>query len=220
MKRLRVLLGDDHSIVHAGVRSLIEPEWELIGPVGDGVSLVEAALDLRPDVIILDIGMPVLNGIQAAERIRQSWPEAKLLFLTMHTNLVYLREAMRVGGSGYVLKTSATKELKAAITSVLRGELFVSAALGPAVQEMLWNSSGRRLTRAAGISGRQRHILQLIAEGHTTKHIASLLNISTKTVEWHRGELMRKTGLGTTAQLVAFAVSEGLTGGSMPDKDE
>ena len=131
MKRTRILVADDHSIILAGIRNLIEQDWELAGHVEDGRSLVEAALKLRPDLIILDIGMPVLNGIDAAKQIRKAWPEAKLLFLTMHTSPIYLRLAMRAGGSGYVLKTSAAEELRPAIAKVLKGQVYVSAKFGP-----------------------------------------------------------------------------------------
>ena len=130
MRRPRILVADDHSIVLAGVRNVVEQDFELVGCVGDGKSLVEAALKLRPDLVILDIGMPVLNGIDAAKQIRKVWPEVKLLFLTMHANRMYLREAMRAGGSGYVLKTSASEELKPAIQKVLKGQFYVSAAFG------------------------------------------------------------------------------------------
>ena len=123
MKRPRILVADDHSIILAGIRNLIEQDWELAGHVEDGRSLVEAALKLRPDLIILDIGMPILNGIDAAKQIRKEWPEAKLLFLTMHTNPIYLRLAMRAGGSGYVLKTSAAEELRPAIAKILKGQV-------------------------------------------------------------------------------------------------
>ena len=143
MRRPRILVADDHSIVLAGVRNVIEQDFELVGCVGDGKSLVEAALKMRPDLVILDIGMPVLNGIDAAKQIRKVWPEVKLLFLTMHANQMYLREAMRAGGSGYVLKTSASEELKPAIQKVLKGQFYVSPAMGPDVLDAIQTPSGR-----------------------------------------------------------------------------
>jgi DNA-binding NarL/FixJ family response regulator len=210
MKRARILVADDHSIVMAGIRSLIELEWELAGQVGDGRSLVEAALTLRPDLIIVDIGLPVLNGIDAAMRIRKAWPEAKVLFLTMHANPMYLREAMRIGGLGYVLKTSAAEELQPAIRKTLKGHVFVSAAFGSDVLETLQTASGRRPTATTRLTDRQRQVLQLVAEGHTNKEIATTLNLSVKTAEFHRGQLMRKLGVHSAAALTQIAVRDGL----------
>ena len=210
MKRARILVADDHSIVMAGIRSLVEPEWELAGQVGDGRSLVEAALKLRPDLIILDIGMPVLNGIDAARQIRKAWPEAKILFLTMHASLMYLRGAMRAGGSGYVLKTSAGEELQPAIRKILKGQIYVSAAFGLDALETLQTPSGRKNTAPVDLTDRQRQVLQLVAEGRTNGEIAEILNVSIKTVQFHRGQLMRKLGVNSVAKLTQFAVLEGL----------
>jgi DNA-binding NarL/FixJ family response regulator len=210
MKRPRILVADDHSIVLIGIRSLIEQEWEVAGEVGDGRSLVEAALRLRPDVIILDIGMPVLNGIDAARQIRKAWPDAKLLFLSMHSNRMYLREAMRAGASGYILKTSATEELRPAIQSVLRGQTYVSAAFGPDIPEVLSTPSGRRPASTGRLTSRQREILQLVAEGRTNKEIARILGVSVKTAQFHRGRIMHKLGVHSAVELTAWAVREGL----------
>jgi len=212
MKRARILLADDHSLILAGIRSLLEDHCELVGQVEDGRSLVDAALRQRPDLIILDVSMPILNGIDAARQIKRAWPGAKLLFLSMHANAVYLREALDAGGCGYVLKSSATEELRAAIRKVLKGEIYVARAFGPDIVESLRTPSGRQPRSPIGLTDRQREVLQLIAEGRGNKEIAALLTVSVKTVEFHRGRLMSKLGVHTTAELTAFAVRAGLAG--------
>jgi DNA-binding NarL/FixJ family response regulator len=210
MKLPRILVADDHSIILAGVRSLVEPEWELVGVVGDGRSLVEAALKLRPDLIIVDIGMPLLNGIDAARQIRKEWPDAKVLFLTMHANLMYLRAAMRTGASGYVLKSSAAEELRPAIRKILKGQVYVSAQFGSDALEILLTPSGRQATSTANLTDRQRQVLQLVAEGHTSSEIAKILSVSVKTVQFHRGKIMQKLGVHSAVKLTQFAVQDGL----------
>lgn len=209
MSRARILVADDHSIIMAGIRSLIEPEWELADYVGDGRSLVEAALKLRPDLIIVDIGMPVLNGIDAAKQIRKAWPDANILFLTMHANLMYLRGVMRAGAAGYVLKTSATEELRPAIRKALKGQIFVSAAFGPNVVETLRTPSGRKMQPPI-LTDRQRQVLQLVAEGRTNAEIAEILKVSIKTVQFHRAQIMRKLGVHSAVKLTQFALREGI----------
>ena len=210
MKRARILVADDHSIVLAGIRSLVEQDCELVGDVGDGKALVDAALNLRPDLIILDIGMPVLNGIDAARQIRKSWPEAKFLFLTMHNNPIYLQEAMRAGGSGYVLKTSAAEELRPAIHRILKGQVYVSTAISAHATDIMQTPSGQRSRTVPHLTGRQREVIQLVAEGHTNQEISKILDLSIKTVQFHRGQIMRKLGVHTAVKLAAFAIREGL----------
>jgi len=203
--RARLLLADDHSITLAGMRSVIEREYDVVGQVADGRSLVTAALKTRPDVIVLDIGMPLLNGIEAAKQIKKSWPAARLLFVTMHANLMYVRETMSAGSCGYVLKTSAAEELLPALRTVLEGGVYVT----PELQACL---SGRPASRAGEVSrltARQREVLQLVAEGRSSKEVAKILGIAVKTAEFHRHQLMRRLGLGSIAELAAFAVREG-----------
>ena len=212
MKRTRILLADDHSLILAGIRSLLEPHCELVGQVADGRSLVDAALKLQPDLIILDVSMPILNGIDAARQIKNVWPGAKLLFLSMHANAVYLREALGAGGAGYVLKSSATEELRAAIRTVLKGEIYVARAFGRDVLESLRTPTGRQPRASIALTDRQREVLQLIAEGRGNKEIAAMLSVSVKTVEFHRGRIMSKVGVHTTAELTTFAVRAGLVG--------
>jgi len=212
MKGPRIVLADDHSLILAGIRGLLEPFCELVREVGDGRSLVAAALELRPDLVILDITMPLLNGIDAARKIREEWPEVKLLFLTMHANPVYLREALRVGGMGYVLKSAATEELRTAVQRVLRGKTYVTPSFGQIAPDLIDPGSAKASRAYAGLTERQREILQLVAEGRGNKEVASILQISVKTVEFHRGRMMRKLGVHTAAELGKFAVQAGLVG--------
>jgi len=202
--RARLLLADDHSITLEVMRSVISREYDLIGEVSDGRALVTEALRLRPDLIVLDIGMPLLNGIDAARQIRQAWPRAKLLFVSMHSNGMYVREAMSTGASGYVLKTSAAEELLPAIRAVLEGRVYMTPALAP-------NGIGALSARVtSGLTERQREVLQLIAEGRSSKEVASILGISVKTANFHRYEVKKKLGVHSIAELAAFAARSGL----------
>ena len=207
-----VVVADDHSVVLAGIRGLLTDFCDVIETVGDGRALVEAALRWRPDLIILDITMPLLNGIDAARQIKRIWPEAKLLFLSMHGSPVYLREALNAGGNGYLLKSSAAEELRTAIESVLRGETYLSPGFGRDILQNLLTPSGRPPRASAHLTDRQRQILQLIAEGRSNKEIATLLNVSVKTIEFHRTRIMTKLGVHTAAELATYAVREGIVG--------
>ena len=155
--------------------------------------------------------MPILNGIDAARQIKKAWPEAKLLFLSMHSNPVYLREALEAGGSGYLVKSAATEELRPAIERVLKGQLYVAPVFGDIVQDLV-TSTGRNPRASAELTDRQREVLQLIAEGRSNKEIGEILAVSVKTVEFHRGRIMAKLGVHTAAELAAFAVRRGMVG--------
>lgn len=208
----RILLADDHSFILAGIRSLLEGHYDLVGQVSDGRSLVEAALRLRPDLTILDVTMPSLNGIDAARQIKKAWPQAKLLFLTMHASTVYLREAVEAGGMGYVLKSSATEELRTAIQKVLKGQAYLAPSFDREVLESVQASMRKPGKSAVQLTGRQREVLQLIAEGRVNKEIAATLKISVKTVEFHRGRIMSRLGVHSMAELIRWAVQAGLVG--------
>lgn len=212
MPRPRVLLADDHSLILTGIRALLADRCDLVGAVENGRSLVEEALRLRPDLIILDVTMPLLNGIEAARQIRKAWPEAKLLFLTMHADPFYLREALQAGAAGYLLKSSANEELHKAIRCVLRGGTYLTDAIPSEVRDTLSTPTGR-LSRATSLTDRQKEVLQLLAEGRSNKEIAAILGVSVKTVEFHRGQIMRTLGVHTAAELARFAVRMGLVGG-------
>ena len=180
--------------------------------MGDGRSLVAAALRLRPDLVILDISMPVMNGIDAARQIRKGWPEVKLLFLSMHSGPVYLREAMDAGGAGYVIKSAANEELRIAVERVLKGQVYISAAFDRDVVESVQASMHGRAKASALLTFRQTEVLQLIAEGWANKEIANLLNVSVKTVEFHRGRIMAKLGAHSAADLIRYAFQAGMLG--------
>lgn len=204
MNRPRVLLADDHTLVLEGIRKLLEAEVELVGAVEDGLALVAAAEKLKPDVILMDISMPLLNGVEAARRLRKTVPGAKLIFLTMHGDAAFVAEALRVGASGYVLKRSASSELIEAIHGVVKGRTYVTPLVHPPRQP-----GSRRL--ATGLTKRQREILQLVAEGLAGKEIAYRLGISVKTVQFHKGIVMERLGLHSTAELTKFAVRHRVT---------
>ncbi len=211
MSPTRILLGDDHSLILEGVRRLLEHHYDVVGSVADGKSLLDTALRLVPDLVVLDISMPILNGIDVARALHKALPAVKLIFLTMHANAIYLRKAFEAGASGYVLKSGATEELLTAIESVRKGGSYVSPGFGRDVidsaQKPLENSS----RAAIDLTARQRQILQLVAEGKQNKEIAEILSVSVKTVEFHRSRLMEKLGAHTVAELTRFAIQEGLT---------
>jgi DNA-binding NarL/FixJ family response regulator len=213
MTQTRVLLADDHKIVVEGLRSLLRSEFDLIGTCENGAELVEAAERLRPDVIVADISMPILNGIDAVRKLRQSDLDTKVVFLTMHPDVVFATRALDAGASGYVLKHSASDELITAIHTVLRGDVFISDALrNPALDEFL-DPSKRHVKTTIDLTGRQREVLQLVAEGRSAKEIAGILNISSRTVETHKYKIMDELGARTTAELVQHAIKHGLITG-------
>jgi DNA-binding NarL/FixJ family response regulator len=208
MKHTRVLLADDHPLTLEGLRAFLEPHLQSVGTVTDGRALVEAALRLKPDLIVLDITMPLLNGIDAAIQIKKSLPGVKLLFITMHVSPAYLEAALNAGGTGYVLKSAAREELLDAIQRVLRGDIYVSPSLSSEHLERFRDPS--RAAATLRLSTREREILQLIAEGRPAKEIAHVLTISIKTVAFHRENLKKKLGLRSTAELTKHAIEQGL----------
>ena len=207
----RVLMADDHSIFLAGVRKLIEDQCEVVGTVEDGRALLEAAERLKPELILLDISMPLLNGLEAARHLRKTLPEAKLLFLTMHASSRYATEVFKVGAHGFLLKQSAASELPQAIDSVLKGKHYLTPSIAkPMIDQAL------RAKEAPKVKGdekqltpRQREILQLIGEGKGTKEIATLLNLSVKTIQFHKSCLMQELDIHTTAELIRYAITQG-----------
>jgi DNA-binding NarL/FixJ family response regulator len=212
IRRSTILLADDHALILAGIHGLLDGHYDIVEQVRDGRSLVAAAVRLKPDLIILDISMPLLNGIEAARQIKKVWPGAKLLFLTMHASPAYLKEAMDAGGMGYVLKSSANEELRNAVQKILKGQIYVSPSFDQDVPEAV-QSSQRGFARPSGpLTFRQAEVLQLISEGWGNKEIAVLLQVSVKTVDFHRGRIMRKLGAHNVAELVRHAVQAGVVG--------
>jgi DNA-binding NarL/FixJ family response regulator len=208
--KTRVLLGDDHGFILDGIRAVLQAQYEVVGQAQDGRALVDAAERLKPDVVVLDISMPLLNGFEAAHQIKKSRPQVKLIFLSQHLNPAYLRQALKVGASGYVLKSGATGELQQAISEVLRGRIYITPAFGQDVIDGLWNRSGEVTNQAEDLTDRQREILKLIIDGKGNKQIAGIIHVSVKTVEFHRARLMNRLGVRSVAELTKVALQQGL----------
>ena len=213
-KRPRVLLADDHSIMLAGVRKLIEEQCEIVGAVEDGRALLKAADRLKPDLILLDISMPLLNGLEAARHLKKMLPETKLLFLTMHASARYATEAFKVGAQGFLLKQSAASELPQAIAALMQGKHYLTPAIAkPVIDQALKSEETPTIKDGPEkLTARQREILQLIGEGKGTKEIAALLDVSVKTIQFHKTCLMQELDIHTTAELMRYAITQGLAG--------
>jgi len=209
----RVLLADDHQIVLDGLRSLLSKDFALCGAARDGRELVEQALALRPDVIVADISMPLLNGIDAVRKLRDEGLAAKVVFLTMHPDVTYLSRALEAGASGYVLKHAATEDLIAAIDDALRGQRFISPQLRTEAVDEFLDQTKRHGKETIELTQRQREVLQLLAEGKSAKEIGGVLGISSRTVETHKYSMMDQLGVKTTAGLVQHAIRMGLVAG-------
>jgi DNA-binding NarL/FixJ family response regulator len=209
--RPRVLLADDHLLVAEALRSLLTPEFDLVGVVEDGRQLVEATVRLRPDVIVADITMPHLNGIDALLMLRNSGNQVPVVFLTMRRDPTFARRALDAGASGYVLKHSAPDELTAALRAALKGGTYLTPLLaGEVLDAMRRQGPEEYEDLVASLTLRQREVLQLLAEGHSTKRIATSLSISARTVESHKQQLMETLDLHTSADLIRFAIKSGL----------
>ena len=206
----RILLADDHSIVAEGLRSLLEPEFELVGIVEDGRALITATEKLQPDVIIADISMPLLNGIEAVRQIKKTNKDVKVIFLTMHPDVTYAVSALEAGALGYVLKHSAPSELTTAVRKVLRGKTYITPLLEGEIMLSPKKGSVERREESSHLTKRQREVLQLLAEGYLAKEIASMLNISTRTVEYHKYQMMKDVGMKTVADLIRYAVKHNI----------
>jgi DNA-binding NarL/FixJ family response regulator len=206
----RLLLADDHTLLLEGIRLLLEPEFDLVGSVEDGQALLAAAKRLKPDVILLDISMPLLNGIDAARKLRKVMPSARLIFVTMHADSDYVSEAFRAGAMGYILKRAAASELILAIRAVLNGNHYVSPLVARNVRNDLISSPKTIGKFSDRLTSRQREVLQLVAEGRSRKEISAILNISVKTVEFHKRQLMQKLNLQTSADFTRYAIEHGI----------
>ena len=208
--RPRVLLADDHLLVAEALTSLLTPEFDLVGVVEDGRQLIEAAGKLRPDVIVADIAMPRLNGIDALTRLREEGDHVPVVFLTMHQEVTFARRALEAGASGLVLKHSASVELVAALHAALQGKTYLTPEVAGEVLEAMRQGPDQIDDPVGVLTPRQREVLQLLAEGLSAKEIATSLAISTRTVEFHKYQMMETLGVRTNAELVHFAIKNGL----------
>ncbi len=207
MTKPRVLLADDHRMVAEGLKGLLAEEFELVGIVEDGRAMVAVARELRPDVIVADISMPQLNGIDALAVLKRDNPAVRVVFLTMHREAAYARRALEAGASGFVLKHSAPAELVLAVRAALQGRTFITPDLAA---EVFRTAKEQDADPLAALTSRQREILQLLAEGKTAKEIAAGLSLSARTVEFHKYTLMDALGMDNSAELIRFAIKHGL----------
>jgi DNA-binding NarL/FixJ family response regulator len=206
--KARVLLADDHTLVAEAFKRLLEPEFEVVGTVGDGRALLRVAPELKPDVVLVDLNMPLLNGLDASEQLKQLLPRTKIIVLTMNEDAEIAHETLRRWASGYLLKKSAGSELLKAIREVLNGAKYVTPALEDELAELI--STDSRPEAARALTPRQREVLQLLAEGHTMKEAAAILNVATRTVAFHKYRIMHEFGLENNSDLLRLAIKQRL----------
>jgi DNA-binding NarL/FixJ family response regulator len=207
--RHRIILADDHEIILDGLRRILEPEFEIVTTVSDGVKLVAEIGKLRPEIAVVDISMPLLNGLDALRQCKAADIRCRFVFLTGSPDVALATQAFRLGASGYVLKQSAAEELVAAIREALAGRTYITPRIANEVLQNLMSSPGEAQD-GLGLTGREREVLQLLAEGKILKEIAAILNISSRTVEFHKNNIVAKTGLHTNAELARYAARNGL----------
>lgn len=213
MPRPRILLGDDHALIIEGLRSLLSKDFEVVAVASNGRDVVAETERFKPDVVLLDVSMPVLNGMEAARQIRRSMPQVKLLFVTQKSDRECIQAAFRIGASGYVLKQSVVGEVGQALNDVLAGRYYVTPVLLNGIPDALFHPQqnpselfGQTLTP------RQREVLQLVAEGKSNKEIAKILNVSIKTIDFHKAGITEELGLHSTAELTRYAIERGIVG--------
>jgi DNA-binding NarL/FixJ family response regulator len=205
--RYRILIADDHNLVAELCKRLLETEFDVVGVVSDGRAMLRAAVELRPDVIVVDVAMPVLNGLDAGRRVKEILPAVKLVFLTMNPDPDVAAEAFTRGANGYLLKTCAASEMVLAVREVLRGELYVSRGLSRDAIDCLRRQHKTLVKEDECLTDRQREVLQLLAEGKVMKEVGGILNLSTRTVAYHKYRMMEVLGAKSSAELVKYAVS-------------
>ncbi len=214
MSTLRILLGDDHTIMRQGLRRILEeqPGWQVVAEAGTGRDAVRTMIDLEPDIAVLDIGMPVLNGIEATRQILRRLPLARVLILSMHADQSYITQAVEAGARGYLLKDSGGADLVQAVMTLMHGHSFFSPLVAKIMLDDYTRRLGERgaLDRYDSLSEREREVFQLVAEGRSSKEIADLLSVSPATIETHRTHVLQKLGLRNTAEVVLFAVRRGV----------
>jgi DNA-binding NarL/FixJ family response regulator len=207
MKRPRVLLADDHTLLVEAFRKLLESAYEVVGTVGDGHSLLDAAPTLKPDVVLIDVAMPRLNGLEAGRRLKQIMPAVKLIFLTVNEDPDLAVKAMRQGASGYLLKTSAASELFHAIQAALKGSSYVTPQIARGMQEaFIGDPQGKK--RDKELTPRQREVIQLLAEGKSMKEAADVLGVTPRTIAFHKYTMMKDLGIKTSAELIRVCIKK------------
>ena len=207
MPKPRILLADDHVLVLEGFRRILHEHYELVGTLGDGYALLAAAKTVQPDIVILDISMPLLNGIATAAQLKKICPTAKIIIVTMHAGADCVRSAFEAGASAYVLKGSAVAELEQAIRAVLGGHSYITPLITKELVDVYLSASSEK---PRGLTPRQREVLRFLAEGRTAKEIANLLHITSRTVEFHKGQILDQLKLKTTADLIKYALTHGI----------
>jgi DNA-binding NarL/FixJ family response regulator len=210
MTKPRILLADDHRILAEGLRGVLEPEFEVVAVVADGRELVAAAKKHRPDLIVADVTMPALNGIDAALQLRDAGVPSKVIFLTMHNEVAYAHRALEAGAAGFVLKHSAAAELVTAVREALRGKTYVTPLIAGDLLHSYRDGKAKSADEANRLTPRQREVLQLLAEGRSAKEVATVLKISTRTAEFHKARIREALGVQTTAELVQYAIRLGI----------
>ena len=203
------MLADDHTMFADALQKLLEPQYEVIGQVGDGRSLVKVALDLKPDLALVDVGMPLLNGLDAWSELRKLLPKLKIIFLTMNPDPILANEALRLGAAGYLLKSSEGEELLLAVHNALRGTTYVTPQIRSAMEEIFIRDP-KLLSQPRELSDRQREVLQMLAEGRSMKEIAYTLQITHRTVRFHKTRIMEELGIKTTSELVQYAIKHAI----------
>lgn len=211
VSKARLVIADDHSIVLEAYRQLLEPEYTVVGTASNGMELLEIAPRLSPNIILLDISMPILNGLDVARQLKAAVPQAKLIFVTMMSEPFYITQAFAMGASAYVLKQSASTELLSALSAALKNQRYVSPQLSLEVQDAIETPWVKPEGFSSKLTPRQLEVLQLLTRGLSTKEIATHMRVSTKAVEFHKGNITRRLGIHTTAELTRFALSQGLT---------
>ena len=211
MSKVRVLLADDHAVVREGLKALINvhPDMEVVGEAANGKAACDKTRELRPDVVVMDVSMPEVNGVEATREVRRKWPDVRVLALTVHEERSYLRDLIEAGASGYVLKRSAAEDLVHALRVVARGDMYLDPSVTVAVLGKLARPHPREERQGADLSERESEVLRLIAKGHSNKEIAGRLKISVKTVETYKSRSMEKLGLKSRADIVRLAVQKG-----------
>jgi len=211
MTRPRILIADDHNLVAELCKKLLEPEYEVIGTVGDGRALVRAAADMKPDVIVIDVAMPILNGLDAGQQVKEMLPAVKLIYLTMNPDTDLTAEAFRRGAAGYLLKTCAASEMVTCVREVLRGKTYMSAHIQKDTVDFLRRQQKKLVDEQEKLTERQREVLQLLAEGKVMKEVGAILNMTTRTVAFHKYRIMEVLGAKSSADLVKYAVKNHIT---------